>query len=123
MSLEIATLTPYLRRKYSKDTKCTMVTCQVNGYVPAAYQVYTVRVYGVPATLLSYLWRMCGMCTEYRRCHVRTTYFMCARNIRNTSAYAEYELRLQAYKRRMRDSHAQVDTQYCVGGITNAEHL
>ena len=37
----------------------------------AAYQEYELRIYGVSATLLSYVPRMCNVCTAYRTCHVR----------------------------------------------------
>ena len=40
-----------------------------------AYQEYELRIYGVPATLLSYVLRMCDVCTAYRTCHVRATNF------------------------------------------------
>ena len=48
-----------------------------------AYQEYELRIYGVPATLLSYVLRMC------------------AHKKRSTSAYEEYELRIEEYELRM----------------------
>ena len=42
-----------------------------------AYQEYELRIYDVRATLLSYVLRMCGVCTAYRTCLVRATYFKC----------------------------------------------
>ena len=40
-----------------------------------AYQEYELRIYGVPATLLSYVRRMCDVCTAYRTCYVRAANF------------------------------------------------
>ena len=66
-----------------------------------AYQEYALRIYGVPATLLSYVTRMCDVCTAYRTCHVRATNFKCTHKKRSTSAYKEYELRIEEYELRM----------------------
>ena len=60
-----------------------------------AYQEYALRIYGVPATLLSYVPRMCDVCTAYRTCHSAHI------KKRSTSAYEEYELRIEEYELRM----------------------
>ena len=70
-----------------------------------AYQKYELRIYGVSATLLSYVPRtcMCDVCTAYRTCHVRQRLrFLSAHTKkRSTSAYEEYELRIVEYELRM----------------------
>ena len=63
-----------------------------------AYQEYELRIYDVPATLLSYVPRMCGVsdllrtCYEFLSAHIKK---------RSTSAYEEYELRIEEYELRM----------------------
>ena len=64
-----------------------------------AYREYELRIYDVPATLLSYVPRMCDVCTAYRTCYVRAT--KCTHKKRSTSAYEEYELRIEEYELRM----------------------
>ena len=79
--------------------------------VRVAYQEYEPRIYGVSATLLSYVPRMCDVCTAYRTCHVRQPLriFKCTHKKSSTSAYelrvVEYELRVLTYMyvRRTRD--------------------
>ena len=67
-----------------------------------AYQEYELRIYDVPATLLSYVTRMCDVCTAYRTCYVRATTFLSAHiKKRSASAYEEYELRIEEYELRM----------------------
>ena len=87
--MRFATRTSPIRRRYEKrvaDTphiqqirkvRCTYVTVtrHVNRDVCVAYQEYELRIYGVPVTLLSYVPRMCDVCTAYRTCHVRATIF------------------------------------------------
>ena len=66
-----------------------------------AYQEYELRIYGVYATLLSYVRRMCDVCTAYQTCHVRAMNFSAHIKKRSTSAYEEYELRIAEYWLRM----------------------
>ena len=68
-----------------------------------AYQEYELRIYGVSAALLSYVPRMCDVCTAYRTCHIRQRLriFKCTHKKRSTSAYEEYELRIVEYELRM----------------------
>ena len=55
--------------------RCTYVTVtwHVNRDVRVAYEEYELRIYGVPATLVSYVPRMCDVRTAFRACHVRAT--------------------------------------------------
>ena len=63
-----------------------------------AYEEYELSIYGVPATLLSYVPRMYGVsdlprtCYEFLSAHIKQ---------RSTSAYKEYELRIEEYELRM----------------------
>ena len=68
-----------------------------------AHQEYELRIYGVPGTLLSYVTCMCDVCTAYRTCYVRAMNFKCTHKKRtcSTSAYEEYELRIEEYQLRM----------------------
>ena len=71
--------TQHIRHTYAADTKVrytyVTVTWHVNRDVRVAYQEYELRIYGVPATLLSYVRRMCDVRKAYRTCHVRATKF------------------------------------------------
>ena len=119
----IDTRTSLIRRRYEKrveDTTHIRHTCHTyvadtkgtlyirHGYV-ACYprrtcgvSKYELRIYGVSATLLSYVPRMCDVCTAYRTCHVRQRLriFKCTHKKRSTSAY---ELRILTYVRRTPD--------------------
>ena len=66
-----------------------------------AYQEYALRIYDVPATLLSYVPRMCDVCTAYRTCYACYEFLSAHINKRSTSAYEEYELRIEEYELRM----------------------
>ena len=58
------------------------------------YQEYALRIYGVPATLLSYVRRI-GPATYVLRI------FKCTHKKRSTSVYEEYELRIEEYELHM----------------------
>ena len=66
-----------IRHTYVTHTKvsCTNVTASwhVNRDVRVAYDESELRIYGVPTTLLSYVPRMCDVCTAYGTCNVRAT--------------------------------------------------
>ena len=71
-----------------------MVKWHVNCDVRVAYQEYEQRIYGVPATL--------HVCVTYVRRIGPATYvlriFKCTHKKRSTSAYEEYELRIEEYE-------------------------
>ena len=70
--------------------------------VRVAYEEYELRIYGVPATLLSNVPHICDVCMAYRTFHVRATNCLSAHiKKRSTSAYEEYELRINEYKLHM----------------------
>ena len=93
----------HVRRRYEK-IRCIYATFtwHVTRDVHVAYQEYELRIYGASATLLSYVPRMCDVCTAYRTCHVhqRLRMFKCTHKKCSTSAY---ELRMLTYVRRTRD--------------------
>ena len=71
-----------IHHTYVADTKGTLyihvyvtVTRHLNRDVRVAYDEYELRIYGVPAMLLSYVPRMCDVCTAYPTCHERATNF------------------------------------------------
>ena len=68
-----------------------------------AYDEYELCIYGVPATLLSYVPRMCDLCMYGVSGLPRTCYEFLSAHIkkRSTSAYEEYELRIEEYELRM----------------------
>ena len=66
-----------------------------------AYQEYEQRIYDVPATLLSYVPRMCDVCRRIGPATYVLRIFKCTHKKRSTSADEEYELRIEEYELRM----------------------
>ena len=92
---------PHIRHTYVADTKGTSytvtVTLHVNRDVRVAHQEDELRIYGVPATLFSYVRRVCDVhvkCTRKSVALRRMTYEL---------RIEEYELSMLTYVRRTRD--------------------
>ena len=67
----------------------------LRGMLSVAHEEYELRIYGVRATLLSYVPCMCDVCKSYRTyLHI----FKCTHKKCSTSAYEEYELCIEEYQ-------------------------